>query len=271
MTDKNLFYKKFKKQREKLGYSLEKIAEKTKINIKFLRALEQGNFDVLPQTYIKLFIKSYAEELNLDASEILEEFEKYKFKEGLSSSKPDSEKTEPEEKKVNKLSITPGGNKKNLTTILIIIISFFIIIFFLKRVLEDDGDQNTDTMPLNVSEIPIEEEQADTLEKMPAQKINPDTAQVINTNQDSLVLEVSFQDSCWMNIITDEKDTLDAIYVQNNEVELRAREKYKMKIGKPQAISAITLNGRDLGPVGNDTPVVLYINKNGIYRRSSLE
>ncbi|MCF7886366.1 MAG: helix-turn-helix domain-containing protein [Candidatus Marinimicrobia bacterium] len=274
MSDKELFYKKIKAKRQALGYSLEQISENTKINIKYLRAIEEGDFSILPQTYIKLFLKSYAEELNLDASKILEEFERYKFTEGLGGDKTGD--VENETKKVNKLSISPGGNKKNLATIIIIIVIFFIIIFTLKKVLDTSSKEKDNSIPLNVSEIPIEEEKTDTLKKETTQvlpetlktKINQDTTQFADSS--NLVLRANFQDSCWINLVIDEEDTIDAIFLENNLVNWSAENNFKMKIGKPKAITSLSLNGRDLGPVGNDTPVILFINQNGIYRRSKL-
>ncbi|HMA62542.1 MAG TPA: helix-turn-helix transcriptional regulator [bacterium] len=276
----NQFYKKLKQKRQELGYNLEQISENTKIDIKFLRAIEEGDFEILPSTYIKLFLKSYAEELGINAQEILEQFDKYKFTAGL-----DEKPQKPEQSSdttVNKLSITPGTNKKNLTTIAIIIVVFFVIIFFLKKAINSGGGQESDTMPLNVSEIPIEEEKVDTTREEEAEKSTPrdlpDT--IITENQeetsetissDSLLLEATFQDTCWMNVIIDNSDTLDAIYIEDNQEEWLAANNFVIKIGKPEAIESLNLNGRDLGPVGNDTPVILFINKSGIYRRTTLE
>ena len=276
----NQFYKKLKQKRQELGYNLEQISENTKIDIKFLRAIEEGNFDILPSTYIKLFLKSYAEELGISAPEILEQFDKYKFTAGL-----DEKKEQPEQSSdttVNKLSITPGTNKKNLTTIALIIVIFFVLIFFLKKAIDSGGGQESDTMPLNVSEIPIEEEKVDTTREEKTEKAAPEDLPdtMITENQeetsetvtsDSLLLEATFQDTCWMNVIIDNSDTLDAIYIEDNQEDWMAAENFVIKIGKPEAIETLNLNGRDLGPVGNDTPVILFINKSGIYRRSTLE
>lgn len=288
MSDKKLFYKRIKEKRKELGYSLEQISDNTKINVKFLRAIEEGNFKVLPQTYIKLFLKSYAQELNLNVQEILKDFEKYKFSKGIDS--PEPEEPAGEEKKVNKLSITPGTNKKNFITILAIIVVFFIVIFTLKRVLDQSTEKKDDTVPLNVSEIPINENggqepdttQPGTAEALPdtitdtvqvEEDVAEDTAENLNEAEEDnqLSLEATFEDSCWINIVMDREDTIDAIYLDNNQIEWNAEENFIMNIGKPKAISSLTLNGRDLGPVGNDVPVILYINRNGIYRRSKME
>ena len=65
-----------KTQRENLGLSIDEIHERTRIDPGFLRAFEEGNFDVLPRAYARLFLRTYARELGLDARDILTRFEK---------------------------------------------------------------------------------------------------------------------------------------------------------------------------------------------------
>ena len=64
-----------KTQRENLGLSIDEIYERTRIDPGFLQAFEEGNFDVLPRAYARLFLKTYARELGLDARDILTRFE----------------------------------------------------------------------------------------------------------------------------------------------------------------------------------------------------
>ena len=54
------FYSIFSETRKSQDISLIDIAEKTKINIKYLEAIENGDFDILPFVYIRLFLKTYS-------------------------------------------------------------------------------------------------------------------------------------------------------------------------------------------------------------------
>ena len=65
-----------KKQRESKGYSIDDLFQRTRINPDFLRALDAGQFDILPDTYVKLFIKKYAQEVGLNVEEILAQYDK---------------------------------------------------------------------------------------------------------------------------------------------------------------------------------------------------
>ncbi|MXX12352.1 MAG: DUF4115 domain-containing protein [Gemmatimonadetes bacterium] len=60
-----------KTQRENLGLSIGDIYEHTRINPDFIKVLEAGQFDLLPVAYARLFLKTYAQALNLNVRDIL--------------------------------------------------------------------------------------------------------------------------------------------------------------------------------------------------------
>ena len=61
----------FTRLRERLGASLEDIVEITKINKRYLMAVEENDYGTLPgATYVKGFVGQYAEALGLDAAEV---------------------------------------------------------------------------------------------------------------------------------------------------------------------------------------------------------
>src|SRR5829696_5670995 len=54
--------------REKRGLSLQQVEEATKIRARYLRDLENGNFEVLPAVFMLGSLKTYAEHLGLDGA-----------------------------------------------------------------------------------------------------------------------------------------------------------------------------------------------------------
>lgn len=65
--------KTLKEAREKKGYGIEDIHNITKIQKRYLEAIEEGNIDALPgHFYARAFIKSYAEAVGLDPGMVLE-------------------------------------------------------------------------------------------------------------------------------------------------------------------------------------------------------
>lgn len=64
-----------RKTREEKGLSLYDIQESTKIQRRYLEAIENGNLDALPgQFYARAFIRRYAEVLGINTEEILNQF-----------------------------------------------------------------------------------------------------------------------------------------------------------------------------------------------------
>ena len=70
------FYKILKDTRIQRGIELEEIQTRTKINVNFLNALENGEFDLLPKPYIRLFLRAYSAEIGLNPEKLLNQFEK---------------------------------------------------------------------------------------------------------------------------------------------------------------------------------------------------
>tara|TARA_Y100000996_G_scaffold189764_1_gene148335 strand:+ start:7813 stop:8775 length:963 start_codon:yes stop_codon:yes gene_type:complete len=71
------FFEELKNLRKSKDIKLIDISNSTKINIKYLEAIENGNFDALPNIYIRLFIRTYCEFLLIDSDEVLNKYEQH--------------------------------------------------------------------------------------------------------------------------------------------------------------------------------------------------
>jgi cytoskeleton protein RodZ len=61
-------------ERERRGIGIDEIEAETRIRAKFLLAIEEGRFDVLPgPAYVRAFVRGYAEQLGLDPQELVAE------------------------------------------------------------------------------------------------------------------------------------------------------------------------------------------------------
>src|SRR5690606_23640488 len=62
-----------KKARTQRGLTLDDLQESTKIRKRYLEAIEEGNYSVLPGNfYVRAFIRSYAEAVGLDPADVLQ-------------------------------------------------------------------------------------------------------------------------------------------------------------------------------------------------------
>ena len=68
-------HKKLKSLRRERKIDLEAIEKRTKIDLKYLKAIENGKFEILPSTYIRLFLKAYCVEIGADPVDALHQLD----------------------------------------------------------------------------------------------------------------------------------------------------------------------------------------------------
>lgn len=67
---------KLKAARIEKGLTIDDLQQKTKIQKRYLIAIEEGQFDQLPgDFYVRAFVKQYSEEVGLDSNELLNEYD----------------------------------------------------------------------------------------------------------------------------------------------------------------------------------------------------
>lgn len=71
------FYKELKELRESRGILLDEISDRTKINIRYLAAIEAGDFEVIETPYLRLFLRAYAEEIGGDSERALSQLDSF--------------------------------------------------------------------------------------------------------------------------------------------------------------------------------------------------
>tara|TARA_B100000287_G_scaffold380049_1_gene383527 strand:- start:679 stop:1500 length:822 start_codon:yes stop_codon:yes gene_type:complete len=134
------FYKELKELRLSKEISLEELETRTKINIKYLEAIEEGNFDILPIPYLRLFMRAYATEIGGDSDRSLEQLDSFighskpslKTKKINDEIKDEIQNTE----KINISSFFPTANlklRKDIITVSILSILFIFSIIIIKK------------------------------------------------------------------------------------------------------------------------------------------
>ncbi len=71
------FFTELKELRKSKEISLDQIHQRTKINMRYLRAIEAGEFEILPIPYLRLFLRAYAKEIGGDANNALEQLDSF--------------------------------------------------------------------------------------------------------------------------------------------------------------------------------------------------
>ena len=140
-----------KKQREEKKVTLEEVSVATKIGVKVLQALEDGEEEKLPpKPFVRGFVQAYARYLGLDVKEVLDLYQK-----AQGASTPPSQLSIPESSKKIERGL-PGGARNIITVSLIIILIIAIVIVqrvISKREAEMRGEVSAITgnaEPLNI-------------------------------------------------------------------------------------------------------------------------
>lgn len=161
---------RLKEARLSKGYSLDDLQEITKIQKRYLVAIEEGNYSIMPGTfYVRAFIKQYAEAVGLDADEILDEFKKeipHQQKEEVAQSISQS----PTRRKLNTRS-----TNRMLETMPKFIVGLFIVVtlvaawfLYQQKMASDQPDELEEETPVEYEQVPTPTEPAVDEEEEPA-------------------------------------------------------------------------------------------------------
>ncbi|MFN3873222.1 MAG: helix-turn-helix domain-containing protein [Ignavibacterium sp.] len=261
MLDK--FAEELREQREKSGITIQQIASKTRIDKKFLEAIDQGNFSFLPELYVKAFIKEYAMVIGLDGEETVKKFliarEGKDYNEVLEQEKLEKEKAK-EIKKTESYQPKPVAksapvksyyddslNKKEpddsdddktklmyaaIAGIVVVVIAVLYLFVF------------NQTDEIIVEETPIEEIVSDNSQRFEEESLNDsNTDSAVST--DSLFLEIFSSETTWVNIIPDNSQPIEFILYPNSARKISAQNSFAATVGNSGGV-VLKLNNKQV-------------------------
>lgn len=272
MLDK--FADELRQQRESAGLTLQQMATKTRIDLKFLEAIDQGNFSFLPDLYVKAFVKQYAKTIGLDENITLKKFEA--AREGLEydpnppapveevkraetpkvdapkieapipivkSTSPlksyvdeQKQKTDDDESKANSQLMIFG-----LGGIGLVIIAALLYFFIFNK-----SDK------IIVEETPIDDviEQSNQryVEEVPVEQKTDDEA-IVPVSSDSLYLTFNAKETSWVFVVLDNTRTQEFTLNANSKFSVAAAKEFKATIGNSGGVT-LQLNNQPVDFIG---------------------
>lgn len=200
-----------KRERELREISLEEIRDYTKINIRFLKALETDKFDLMPgKFFTRGIIRSYASYIGLDVRDVLD-----KYNELFLKKSPPEEKRAEEEEKVDETK--PLLKAKILIWALVIIVLISASVFLYYKY----GKKQT-----QVSQIAILEE---TEVPKTEEKIIPEITK--DKIEQGLQLEFNVDQKTWFQIYADGELIVDGIKEAGDTFQVSAEDEVIMHVG----------------------------------------
>tara|TARA_B000000609_G_C24182324_1_gene360020 strand:+ start:3177 stop:4037 length:861 start_codon:yes stop_codon:yes gene_type:complete len=154
MSEQKLFFNDLKAKRESQNLSLEEISDFTKIDIKFLIAIEDGDFGCLPDVYMRLFLRSYCKYISADDEQALNDYEFYTIGSKTESKtfsiplEPDDIDTNIDQKELN----LPQVPTAKIVTIVITVIILIFTLFLISNIDSDSSPKSDNSNKLNIKE-----------------------------------------------------------------------------------------------------------------------
>lgn len=247
----NLALKKFaqflKQSREEREIPIEQISKRTKIDIKYLKALEEGDFSVMPEVYIRAFLKSIAETIGINPDQILTKYEI--AKKGDSEIDEDSiEKSEAQlkitkEKKLEFVSANLfderklSANKSVYIKYLFIIIPILLIVLITAYLLFFSGGETVIVKETSFDEVLSTESER--------YKLTNEDSTLAFYSEDSLNLVLTAKDTVWIRALIDDVEQTEFFLRPAEKKRLIANTNYKLLIGNIPGIE-FSLNNKDI-------------------------
>lgn len=261
-----------KKARQERGITLEQLQETTKIRVRYLEAIEEENFSVLPGNfYVRAFIKSYAEAVGMDPEEVIRMYQNV-IPSSQSEVKVDTIRPQ------TRARTNPNTDRIARWASTLLVLSFFVLIFMIiyHFVLSKDGeDQNiADGTPIvqnvdpsngsnDVEPEPEPETEQETEQEPPVEpekKPEPvltfaatdgSTHVYTITNAEGLKLELSLPGgSCWVQVKqggSSGTEISQKTYAKDQTDVWEVEDSLYVRLGNPRAVQ-LKVNGIEVEP-----------------------
>jgi len=136
------FYTELKNIRNKQEIDLSEVANRTKINIKYLEAIESGDFSFLTIVYVRLFLRAYALEIGADPEDALKQLDIHLAKtEDISLPQPitlEEPHKENEDEDLEPARKTPFRIRSDLLKVVILIALVLFAIFVIRKIISEE-------------------------------------------------------------------------------------------------------------------------------------
>ena len=269
-------HKKLKSLRRERKIDLEAIEKRTKIDLKYLKAIENGKFEILPSTYIRLFLKAYCVEIGADPVDALHQLDelnninkKKKKKDSIDTGEniftENNETEEINESSKIESSKNPYQKKsewlKGFSMILLLLFSIYII----KKIVTNDENSTMDNNIEQISSLnPITD--FELINDFIIDKTNSGS---IDVAPPFMVKVISKKDNIWIRTETDSALPIEKILNRSNQDNFSFVKRFDLLVNPAKNID-IFWNGQ-LIPYLESTNYPAKINLNGITRTITIQ
>lgn len=257
---------KLREARLEKGYSLDDVSQRTKIQIRHLKAIEENNFSMIPGNfYARVFIKEYANVVDLDFKALMDEHQHE-----IPSSEQQVDYTQLSRTRRKSTSSKPSPFATIMPTIIVFVLLFGVVFFIWRTSLNPnnsdpgitdqvDSDQSAGdkvSIPSNDSDDQSNQESDDTnddtsenepnkeLDEEPELSLisyeNAESKYSYKSNEESIKLIIESSTSNWLEVENDQGERLYYATLQSNAspitFDISTEDFIYLRFGNPQDI-----------------------------------
>lgn len=232
--------------RRRRRISIERAAEDTKIRAAFLMRMESDEFDFLAPAYVRGFLRSYARYLQVEPEPLIKDFDQRYGGGRVDSSQMIAlqrrEKSVPREHRRLNSWVVAGG----AAAVILVILAFVGVVSAPDKP-EPPGSALSLATP-----TPEPEPSASV---SPAASPSETPAAIAATDGIELVVVAATGDS-WLEVYADGRSVHYATLPVGETMTFDADKRMHIRLGFPAGVE-LTVNGRNLGSPGGETPIEL--------------
>jgi transcriptional regulator with XRE-family HTH domain len=266
-------YEELRRRREELGLSLEDLSQETNINVQYLKAIEEGDFGVLPRAYIRMFLKAYGLRVGMDAESVLRRFDERAAPE-----------EEPARKSVGKPIVRSASPKKGLVMAGALFGILVVIVGVLKFGAQERLEPRRTPSLKELGETGLEQAlmpdtvivgqnaeggvgEGDSV-RVPKEAVGEAAASSIEPSENAedsiLILEGVALEDIWLSVRADGRLKTYRLMKAGGRGRWEAKDRFEVTLGKPKRI-ALMFRGEAVDNTRwNSVPVHLLFSREGV-------
>jgi cytoskeleton protein RodZ len=238
----------FRSARQQRNLSIDEVSKLTKIGVRVVESIEHGNFQALPPTYMRSFVRTYSQFLNIPEPEL------------HLGDKPEAERFQAKHtEQISPLAMpenvfTPAyfsdskrRNQRILASIYGVVGCLLAVVGYLVWIaphVPKKADDTILTRPLRI-----------LAEAVKPSSLRDSAAISFVQNSDSMILEARAIENAWLSIVMDKKRTEQFTMEAGKIYRWSAARSFSFSLGNAGGVS-FTLNGRTLEQFGEKGVVV---------------
>ncbi|MDP8979091.1 MAG: DUF4115 domain-containing protein [Acidobacteriota bacterium] len=234
--------------REDQGLTLDEVATRTRINPKYLAAIEADSRELLPGMFFyRSFIHQYAGLLSLDIAPLDAEMDRI-----LSAEKPLPLPGEVDADSATRATALAALGRDRRPMLLWVGVLFFVLLGSSGFYTWWHKSRNLDIAgPSNVEHATVS---AATARKTPpaaaqapiAKAVAPPAAPIL---ADRVQLDITVTEQTWLSLSSDGKRIFSGVLLPNETKSLEGRDSATLRVGNAAGLE-VRLNGKSIGPIG---------------------